>query len=402
MSSRFFLYSETFRRNVPVIGATVRIVIIFVTVLSIPLATAHSMELSASQTSSWILALYGVSSIFSLMLTFRYRQPIMLTGNIFVILFISQLGGQIGYPELIGASVLAGVVVLLVTSLGLTGRLSTWIPMPIVFGLLVGAVVPFVANIFTQTENAPWSVGGAFVAYLVSRRLLGNRFPAILPALIAGLAITGLTGQFGQATSHLLHVPEITHPVFSLSAIIAATPVFVILITLQANLPSIIFLKSQDYQPPETAINTISGVGTMLGSLLGPTGVSLSLPVTSIVAGAGAGERSIRHRSIYWAAGLALLVGLLAGIAAGLPEIIPLPLLLALAGLSVVDVLVSALPRIVEGPLVLGPLFTFAIALSEISLFGFGPFFWALVIGTGISYFLERDALRMLHTKTDG
>jgi predicted benzoate:H+ symporter BenE len=93
-----------------------------------------------------------------------------------------------------------------------------------------------------------------------------------------------------------------------------------------------------------------------------------------------------------------VLVALLAGVAAEIPEIIPLPLLLTLAGLAAVGVLANALREITRGPLLLGPLFAFAIALSEISLFGFGPFFWALAIGTGISFLLERDELQELRS----
>lgn len=73
-------------------------------------------------------------------------------------------------------------------------------------------------------------------------------------------------------------------------------------------------------------------------------------------------------------------------------------MLLALAGLAVVDLLADALRQITRGPLVLGPLFAFAISLSEISILGLGPFFWALVIGTGVSQLLERDELRMLRS----
>ena len=129
----------------------------------------------------------------------------------------------------------------------------------------------------------------------------------------------------------------------------------------------------------------------MLGSFLGPTGVSLSLPATSLVAGSGAGEQETRHRAVYLVGGAALLVGLLAGIAADLAEIIPAALLLTLAGLSLVDVLADALQRLTAGPLLLGPLFAFAIALSDISFLGFGNYFWSLVIGTGISILLEAE-----------
>jgi len=140
-------------------------------------------------------------------------------------------------------------------------------------------------------------------------------------------------------------------------------------------------------------------VGTMIGSLLGPTGISLSLPATSLVAGAEAGEHDKRHLSVYMACCVALLVGLLAGIAVDVASILPLVLLLTLAGISVVDVLGTAIKRLTEGPLFLGPLFAFVVAMSDISFLGFGPFFWSPAIGTGISLLLERDELRKLHEK---
>jgi benzoate membrane transport protein len=108
----------------------------------------------------------------------------------------------------------------------------------------------------------------------------------------------------------------------------------------------VVFLQNQGYHPPERVINNVSGVSTLLGSLLGPTAVSLSLPATALVAGPETGEHQLRHRAVYLVSGPVLLIALLAGIAADLPAVIPLPLLLALAGLAVVDLLASALQQI--------------------------------------------------------
>jgi benzoate membrane transport protein len=394
--------SKMLRRNLPAIGAATRAVIIFITVLSLPLAAADTLDLTASQTSTWILALYGLSGFLSLMLTFRYRQPLLLTGNLFVVIFINRLGNEFSFPELIGASILAGAIIFLISLLGLMERLANWIPVPIVFGLLAGAVVSFVADIFNQMGDAPILVGGTFLTYIISRGILGRRIPAIFPALIVGLTLAAVNGQFSQLQTPLfLDIPKITIPVLTLTAILNATPIFVILITLQSNLPSIRYLQSQDFQPPEFWINNVSGIGTIFGSFLGPTGISLSLPATSLVAGPEAGEQRIRHQAVFIAAGAAVLIGLLAGIATALAVVVPMPLLLTLAGLALVDVLSSALQEITRGPLLLGPLFAFVIALSEISLLGFGSFFWALVIGMGVSLLLERDIMFALRDEND-
>jgi benzoate membrane transport protein len=142
-------------------------------------------------------------------------------------------------------------------------------------------------------------------------------------------------------------------------------------------------------------------MGTMLGSLLGPAGMSLSLPATSLVAGSSSAERHLRLRVADIAGGGVIVVGLLAGVAADVREVIPVALLLTLAGLSLVDVLGNALQQITRGPLLIGPLFAFTIALSELSMLGFGPFFWALVLGIGVSVLLEGEKLHALTADED-
>ena len=88
------------------------------------------------------------------------------------------------------------------------------------------------------------------------------------------------------------------------------------------------------------------------------------------------------------------MIALLSGLAAELPLIIPLPLLQTLAGLALVGTLSSSLEYISQGPLRLGPLFTFIIALSPLSFFGLGRFFWALTIGLCVTLLLEGRALQ--------
>ncbi len=122
-----------------------------------------------------------------------------------------------------------------------------------------------------------------------------------------------------------------------------------VLITVQANIPAAVFSRGQGYEPLERLISVVGGVGTTGSSLLGAVGLSLSLPATAYTAG-------------------------------------PMP----------------ALPQhgTGRGPLIWGPLFSFAITLSELTLFGFGPFFCAIVGGIGVSLLVERPALRGLHASS--
>lgn len=403
------------RRSLPALIASIPVFIVFFAVLGIVLTAAgpDGLDLTDEQASGWIAVLYGFPTLIALVLTIRTRQPLLLTGNVFAIIFFVSLGDTVGFSELAGASMLAGAIVLVAAVFGLTGRIAAWIPAPIVYGLIAGAVMPFVVNIFTFLSTSddgvrlpyevPLMVGAALLAYLLSRRLLGDRVPAVLPAFIVGLLVAGLTGQLGSfPSSFTLPNLELVHPSFSLSAIVTATPVLVALLTVQSNIPSLVYMRTQGFSPPERVIDIVSGGGTIVGSLFGPVAVSLALPPVLLTAGPGAGPRPIRYRAVYLPAVAGLSIALFASTAANLAALVPATLLLTMAGLALIGALVSALKEITRGPLVLGPILAFAIALSNMTVAGLGPFFWSLVLGAGISLLLERDGWKRLQTETAG
>jgi len=110
-------------------------------------------------------------------------------------------------------------------------------------------------------------------------------------------------------------------------------------------------------------------------------------------AGPDAGDRDVRHWSVYASVVAMFAIAALATYAADLLRIVPLSLLLAFAGLALIGVLGSTLREALQGPLVLGPLLTFAVAVSHLSYLGLGPLFWSLVIGMATSLVLERQHL---------
>ncbi len=404
--------SGRLRGTLPALIASIPITIVFFAVLGIVLTAAgpNGLDLTDAQTSGWIAVLYGFPTLIALVLTVRYRQPLLLTGNIFAIIFFVSLGDRISFPELAGATMLAGGIVLAASVFGLTGRIAAWIPAPIVNGLIAGAVMPFVVDVFTSLSTSregvripsevPLMVGTALLAYLVSQRLFGTRFPPILPAFIAGLLVAALTGQLGDIPSTFaLPSLDVVRPDFSLTAIATATPVLVALLTVQSSIPSVVYMRSQGFEPPERVLNVVSGVGTMLGSLFGPIAVSLALPPVLLTAGPGAGEPSLRYRSVYLPVAAGSLIAMFASTAADLAVLVPTTLLLAMAGLALVGALVGALNEITHGPLVLGPVLAFAIALSDMTLLGLGPFFWSLVLGAIISLLLEGEGWKRLRAE---
>ncbi|MEX2599860.1 MAG: benzoate/H(+) symporter BenE family transporter [Dehalococcoidia bacterium] len=385
--------------TVPLIGVSLASIILFVVVLSIPLAAGPEIGLSPALLATWIAGLYGIPSVLGILMAIRYRMPLAVTGTFVAIILVATVGDQFSYAELVGAFMLAGIVVVLMGVFGVTARLAQWVPVPIVQGLLAGAVLPFVVGIFAPLGDHTLMAGGALLTYVAARWLLGPRPIAILPALVVGIAVAGATGQLGQLpAAWSLPAPVLTWPAFSLQAIATITPVVVVLMTFQANVPSMVILHGQGYHPPRRTVDVVSGLGTVGASFLGPIAVSLSLPATSLISGHDAGDLDKRHRAIYVVNSVGLLIALLGGAAAVLSGLIPYVLLLALAGLAMLGVFIGAFQQMAKGPLVLGPVFAFAIAVSGVSLFGFGAFFWALVLGIGVSLLLERPAMQEQRT----
>ena len=133
-------------------------------------------------------------------------------------------------------------------------------------------------------RDEPLVVGSAYAAYLVCRCFLDTQ----LPALITGLATAALAGRLGELPS------RISSPVSLVTARYRhGHSVLVVVITLQSNPPSVVFLRSQIYDPPECVINTIRGVVTLVGSLLRPIGRPHSLPAMSLLAGLDAGGHQL-------------------------------------------------------------------------------------------------------------
>lgn len=390
------------QRLAPPLSMAVPLAIIGVSVLTIPLATAQALTLTPDQTGAWLFALYGIPGVISLLLTRLYRQPLFLGWNVAVVVFLASLAGQVRYTDLLGATVVGGIVVALLGALGLTTRVAALVPAAVVYAAVAASVLPFVVRVFDALNQEHVVIAGTLLAYVLGRRFLDARIPPILLALVVGLVLTGMTGRFGTPPDAWSPPPlALTRPTFALEAILTVVPIFVALISLQSNLAAVVYLRSQGYRPPARLIEIASGLGSIASAVLGPVPVCMVALFAPLTAGPEVGEREVRHWSVYAAGTILIVIALGAGIAARLPSFLPLPLLLALAGLALVGVLAQALGELVRGPLLLGPLFAFVAASSQLTLFGLGPLFWALVIGTGVSLLLEAEALQQLRAAAE-
>jgi len=179
------------RPLVPPLGMAVPIIIFCAAALAIPLAASRDLGLPPRQTGAWLLSLYGVPGLLSLALTAAYRQPLFVAWHTAVVAFLASLAGQVGYADLLGATLVGGALVALLGALGLTARVAALVPAPVVFAVVAANVLPVVVGVFDALGGEPLVVGGA-LAYLTARRSPVS--PArlrLLSLLVTGAAILG-------------------------------------------------------------------------------------------------------------------------------------------------------------------------------------------------------------------
>jgi benzoate membrane transport protein len=380
------------RGLIPPLSVAITITIFSIAALALPLAAAQELGLSSEETGRWILACYGVPAILGLALTWRYQQPIFFTWHTSLVIFLASVAGQFGVAQIRGGILVAGVAIAFLGASGLSARVARLVPAPVVFAVVAGTVLPFVARTFSSLETERLIVGVVIVTWVASRRLLGAAFPPTLPALVAGFLVAAFAGEVHAIPGGwTLPGIDLDRPQFSLAATLTIAPVFVALISLQGNLTATTYMRTHGYQPPAKAIDVVSGIGTMFASFLGPSPVNLGWLVTPLTVGPEAGPRQVRPWSVYFGATGFLLIGLAGGVAAGIPQAIPIELLLAVAGLALVGVLLDGLTEMTRGPIVIGPVLTLAVTVSGLTMFDLGAPFWGLVIGTAVSLLVERN-----------
>jgi benzoate membrane transport protein len=376
------------------VSVAIPVTIFAVSALAYPLAIAPALGLSLDQRTSWIIGLYLLPAAASFLMTYFYQIPLIVGWNGPAIIFLASASATASYSDILGAMLLTGVVLIALGASGLSAKLAAFIPAPIVFGVVAGSILPFLVDAFNFLGATPGLIGTTLVIWLIARRFLEPRVPAVLVAFVAGLVYAWLSGNTG-AVSASTFIPgfELTRPTFSLVALATITPVFVVLIAANSNLAGSVVIKNAGFQPPRRMLDAMSGIGVFTGTLFGAIPLALSMNLNAMTAGDDAGDRERRHWSVYASAFGFLIIAGAASIAADLPNLIPMSLLLTVAALALLGIFVQMLKQTMEGPILIGPVVALAVSLSGLALFGFGAFFWALVLGTMVTRILEPQAL---------
>ena len=355
------------------------------------LNAAQNGKLTDAQATSWLFSVYFFGGLISVILALYYKMPINGAWSIPGAVMLAAALPLFPFGDAVGSYLLAGIIVLFLGVSGLIGKAMRWIPLPIVMGMIAGALIRFGVGIVTSTQSAPIVAGATLVAYFAGQRLTRKVSP-ILWALVAGIVVAIAVGDFRLADVKIAWItPQIFAPSMSVEALFAIAIPLAVLVIGAENAQAYGVLTAEGYKAPINAMTVISGIGGMITAFFGGHNANIAGPMTAICSSAEAGpDKTGRYAATVVNGVLFGGFGLLASVAVPFVKTMPSALVSLLAGLAMIGVLVQAFDQAFSTRRFrYGAFFALVVAMSGITVLKISSPFWALVVGVVVSLIAE-------------
>jgi benzoate membrane transport protein len=358
------------------------------------IGVSQQLGLTTAQTSSWIFIVWLTGAVSSIALSLYFRQPIPITWTIPGLIYLGTLAGRFSFAELVGANLVAGVLLLVLGLAGVGGMIMRWLPLPIVMGMFGGSILSYVVRMVEATVDDVAVAGTAVASYLVGRLIGSPHVPPVGLAVVGGGIAVAWVGTVGPEPLAWV-LPDLTmaEMTFSLPAVIAVSLPMIVLAIGLGNVQGLGFLMAQGYSVPVNTISTAVGISSVVNALLGGHAATVARTGVAIVASPDAGALSGRYWAAVISAALTIVLALAATPVASLLNVLPKSYIFALAGLAVVASLQDALEKSFGGGLRFGALVGFVIAATPFAVLGISSAFWAIFGGVLASALVERRQL---------
>jgi benzoate membrane transport protein len=364
-------------------AALTAVVVGFASTILLIMEAADAVGANATEKASWAAALCIGQAITTLILSSRYRMPIITawsTPGAALIATSSAVG--IDYSSAIGAFITSGLLMCATAMFKPVARAIEKIPASVAAGMLAGVLLHYSMGVPGAAIELPWQVLLLIIMFFGLR--LWQPFFAVPVVVLAGIALAAMTGAFNDGCcSFAITQPVWTTPRFSWPVVVGlGLPLYLVTLASQ-NLPGFAVLKASGYQPPVTGSLWVTGLGSIFAAPFGGHQLNLAAITASMLTGPGAYPDPQKRWLVAWPyLVLYILVGLAAAsfvvILGGLPK----PIITTIAGLALFAPLVAiANAMFVDKEQIEAALTTFLVSASGIAFYGVGAPFWGLIAG---------------------
>jgi benzoate membrane transport protein len=386
----------------PTIAALVAVIVNFGGTFVIIFQAANAAGLSPELTASWVFSLAVGIGITGIILSYKYKEPIITAWSTPASAFLVTALVFTSYEEAIGAYIITAIAFIILGLTGMFDRLIKYIPPGIAAGLLAGILLQFGVEAFSGAEVDPVLVILLFVAYLIFKRLM-PRF-AIVGILVLGLLYLMLFNKVDLGGIELsFATPVFTMPEFSISSILGvALPLFIVTLSGQ-YIPGMLIFRSDGFKTSANPILTVTGIGSLITAFFGTHAIVLSSITSAICTGPDAHkDKSKRYLAGIIHGVFYIIIGVFGVTLVTLFMALPATFVATLAGLALLGTIGSSLAEAMKDP---GKrevaLITFLATAANITLLGIGGAFWGFIAGMLAHFVMNFRTYRKKKTSKD-
>ncbi|WAD27086.1 benzoate/H(+) symporter BenE family transporter [Pseudomonadaceae bacterium T75] len=332
--------------------------------------------------SSWVWTISIGSGVLGILLSLRYRVPIVIAWSAPGSALLVTMLPDISMNQAVGAYLVSNLVILLVGLSGAFDKVIGKLPAAISAAMLAGILFRFGTDLFVSVKDQPWLVLAMFATYLLFKRAMPRY--AVMAVLVVGVAMAVGSGELRSEALVLgLAKPVWITPEFSWQVILGvAFPLVMVALTGQF-VPGMVVLRSAGYQTPASPLISGSALGTLLLAPFGCHGLNLAAITAAICTGREAHEDPGKRYIAGVSGGVFyLLLGIFGATLVSVFTAFPAALIAALAGLALLSAIGAALHGAMSVPADReAALITFLVTASGMSLLGLSAAFWGLIFG---------------------
>lgn len=354
-----------------------------VATFGVAIAGLTAMGASQSQTATALTVMLIGYGVLSIGLSVWLRKPVSVVWSTPGAAFLassSALG--VSFEQAVGAFLLASLLIVVTGVWPWLAKVVRLIPPQISAAMLAGVIFPFVIATVHAGVDYPLLIVPVLIIWF-----LLNRFAAVWASPIAislGFILIGLSpavGDLGQVTFW----PELAllTPRFDFTVMVAiGIPLYLVTMASQ-NLPGLAIMQSLGFPLPVRRVFVSTGLGSAITSFFGGFGLNLAAITAALNADSGAAKDPERRWiASSWGGVVYILFAIFAAPFAAFVLAVPRELLLALAGIALLNTFSGAIKTAVsEDSMRLAGAVTFLTGAAGIAILGIGGAFWALVFG---------------------
>lgn len=342
---------------------------------------AQAAGLTRTELVSWFTSAYVIGGLLNLGLTLKYRIPFAGAHSITATAFLGTTAIGFSFPQLAGAFILSGVLILLAGISGIFAKVMDIIPKLLIDALLAGVLLTYIVRMIPAATQLPYAGLLAAAGYFILPKFI-KRLPPLIGAISLGLIGLLIQIRLPELPEAQFLTPIMVMPEFTLQGLLSIAIPMSLLILSNDLAVALAALRSNQFKPPVNKTLMASGLASIGTGLFGGNAANVGGLMSALCSSTEAGPQQKRYTAAIISSVIVIVFGLFSWRVIDMLDVLPAPFVVILTGFSLLGLFLRALSSAFSDKHLLVPaLITFGIAALHLSMLGISTPVWALLAG---------------------